>query len=130
MLFPFQIVIYHIYCVIFATTNHPYPFLVWAHLLRGSLRVAVPSPPPSLEERGNVPLRQNIISQFSCNLSKFSTSQRSHSKYRDIQFSFLNCDTDRVSRRHMRERNETINATKRDGFTKSHILERFSIKYR
>ena len=66
MLFAFQIVIYHIYCVIFATTNHPYPFLVWAHLLRGSLRVAVPSPPPSLEERGNVPLRQNIISQFSC----------------------------------------------------------------
>ena len=46
MLFTFQIVIYHIYCVIFATTNHPYPFLVWAHFLRGSLRVAVPPPAP------------------------------------------------------------------------------------
>lgn len=68
MLFAFQIVIYHIYCVIFATTNHPYPFLVWAHLLRGSLRVAVPSPPPPhSRSEGTYPLGKILFHSFPVN---------------------------------------------------------------
>lgn len=59
MLFAFQIVIYHIYCVIFATTNHPYPFLVWAHLLRGSFRVA--------RSEGTYPLGTILFHSFPVN---------------------------------------------------------------